>query len=42
MRPTPERSGDFRIIPITDRPHLAEPIKLHNGDSHGRWEGNTA
>jgi hypothetical protein len=36
-----ERSGDFRIIPIGDRPHLAEPIKLHNGDSRGRWDGNT-
>jgi len=36
-----ERSGDFRIIPIGDRPHPAEPIKLHNGDSRGHWEGNT-
>ena len=36
-----ERSGDFRIIPLSNRPHLPEQVKLHNGDSRGRWEGNT-
>ena len=36
-----ERSSDFRIIPISDRPHLPANVKLHNGDSRGRWEGNT-
>jgi hypothetical protein len=36
-----ERSGDFRIVPIGDRPHLPEAIKTHNGDSRGRWDGNT-
>ena len=36
-----ERSSDFRIIPIGDRPHLPSNVKLHNGDSRGRWEGNT-
>ena len=36
-----ERSGDFRIIPLFNRAPLAEPVKLHNGDSRGHWEGNT-
>ena len=30
-----------RIVHLTDRPHLPEHIKLWNGDSRGRWEGNT-
>ena len=36
-----ERSGDFRIIPLVNRPPLPAAVKLHNGDSRGRWEGNT-
>jgi len=36
-----ERSGDFRVIPLFDRPPLPEQVKLHNGDSRGDWEGNT-
>ena len=36
-----ERSGDFRVIPLFDRPPLPEQVKLHNGDSRGHWEGNT-
>ena len=36
-----ERSGDFRVIPLFDRPPLPEKVKLHNGDSRGHWEGNT-
>jgi hypothetical protein len=36
-----ERSSDFRIIPLSDRPHLPDQVKLHTGDSRGRWEGNT-
>lgn len=36
-----ERSGDFRIIPLSNRPHLPEQVKLHNGDSRARWDGNT-
>jgi len=36
-----ERSSDFRVIPLFDRPPLPEKVKLHNGDSRGHWEGNT-
>ena len=36
-----ERSGDFRVIPLFDRPPLPEQVKLHNGDSRGHREGNT-
>ena len=37
-----ERSGEYRIIPLnSNKPRLPEPIKLHMGDSRGRWDGNT-
>jgi len=30
-----------RIIRLDDSEHLHPTIKLWNGDSRGRWEGNT-
>ena len=33
--------GWQRVIPITDRPHLASSVRQWWGDSRGRWEGNT-
>jgi hypothetical protein len=30
-----------RIIPLDGRPHLPSAVRLANGDSRGRWEGDT-
>jgi len=36
-----EMIHEARIIPLDNSPHLPPAIKLWNGDSRGRWEGNT-
>ena len=36
-----EFNHQYRLIPLDGRPHLNGKIRLFNGDSRGRWEGNT-
>lgn len=36
-----EFTHSYRVIPLGDRPHVDSKIRLWNGDSRGRWEGNT-
>jgi hypothetical protein len=36
-----ERIHDTRLIAIDGRPHLSSNLRLWNGDSRGRWEGDT-
>lgn len=31
----------YRVIPLTGQPHVGPDISLYNGDSRGRWEGDT-
>jgi hypothetical protein len=28
-------------VPITDRPHLPQSVRLYRGDAIGRWDGDT-
>ena len=36
-----EAIHEARIIPVNDLPHLPPAIRKWNGDSRGRWEGDT-
>ena len=36
-----ERYREVRIIPLDGRPHLPQNMHRWEGDSRGRWEGNT-
>ena len=36
-----QSNSDVRIIPIDGRPRLPETVRQWNGNSRGRWEGNT-
>jgi hypothetical protein len=36
-----EMIHDSRVIPLDGRPHLATSITQYQGDSRGRWEGDT-
>jgi hypothetical protein len=36
-----EMAHDARIIPLDGRPHLAPHLRTWNGDSRGRWDGDT-
>ncbi|HJZ75610.1 MAG TPA: hypothetical protein VKE51_27945 [Vicinamibacterales bacterium] len=36
-----EMIHEARIIPIDGRPHLPASVRSWNGDSRGRWDGNT-
>ena len=36
-----EMIHEARVIPLDGRPHLPPDVRTWNGDSRGRWEGNT-
>jgi len=38
---TAEAGHESRIIPLDGRPHLPPAIRQWNGDSRGRWDGDT-
>ena len=38
---TAEAGHESRVIPLDGRPHLPSSIRQWNGDSRGRWDGNT-
>lgn len=36
-----EMIHDVRIIPLVEKPHISEKIRLWHGDSRGYWDGDT-
>ena len=36
-----EMIHETRVIPLSDTPHVAAPIRSYMGDARGRFEGNT-
>ena len=36
-----ETGHEARVIPLDGRPHLSSSLRQWNGDSRGRWEGDT-
>jgi hypothetical protein len=36
-----EMIHEHRMVPLDNRPHVASDVRLWQGDSRGRWEGNT-
>jgi len=36
-----EMIHEHRMVPLDGRPHVSENIRLWQGDSRGRWDGNT-
>lgn len=36
-----EAFHSYRIIPLDGRPHASDAIRMFEGDSRGRWEGDT-
>ncbi len=36
-----EMINETRVVPLDGRPHVAARVRLWNGDSRGRWEGDT-
>jgi hypothetical protein len=36
-----ESGHEARVVPVDNRPHLAADLRQVNGDSRGRWDGDT-